>query len=66
VTDLRAYGETVLESLLADYLVVDPSAPNYGAVLQGCFNRPGEYAVENELIWTNYYTARTLETYHER
>ncbi|WP_436926149.1 glycoside hydrolase family 88 protein [Halosimplex amylolyticum] len=61
VADLRAYGRTVLASLVDDYLVTDPDAPNVGAVRHGCFNRPGDYAVDDELIWTTYYVARTLE-----
>jgi unsaturated chondroitin disaccharide hydrolase len=62
VADLREYGLAVLASLIDGYLVTDPAAPNYGAVLEGCFNRPGEYATTHELLWTNYYLARTLES----
>ncbi|MEY7851771.1 glycoside hydrolase family 88 protein [Natrarchaeobius sp. A-rgal3] len=58
---LRAYGETILDSLLSTYLETDPDAPNYGAVEQGCFNAPGEYATNTELIWTDYYVARLVE-----
>ncbi len=57
--DLRAYGREVFASLADDYLVTDPDAPNYGAVLRGCFNRPGEYADDHELLWTDYYVAAT-------
>lgn len=59
-SDLRAYGEDVLRSILSEYLVTDPEAPNRGAVLQGCFNRPGGYADQNELLWTDYYVAVTV------
>jgi len=62
VADLREYGRRVLGGLVENYLVTDSAAPNYGAVLQGCFDRPGEYATANELVWTNYYVARTLES----
>ena len=62
VADLREYGLSVLASLIDDYLVTDRDAPNYGAVLEGCFNRPGEYATTHELLWTNYYFARTLDS----
>ena len=58
-TDLRAYGRQVFASLVDGYLVTDPDAPNYGAVLHGCFNRPGEYAANHELLWTDYYVAET-------
>lgn len=64
VADLRSYGESVLRAIIEDYLETDETAPNYGAVLHGCFNRPGDYAVDNELIWTNYYVARTLERHY--
>ncbi|WP_049904088.1 glycoside hydrolase family 88 protein [Halococcus agarilyticus] len=57
---LRDYGRTVLDALLSSYLVTDPDAENRGAVLQGCFNRPGRYADDNELIWTDYYVARAV------
>lgn len=61
VAGLREYGVGVLESLLENYLVTDPDVTDYGAIRHGCFNRPGNYATDNELVWTNYYVARTLE-----
>ena len=63
ISDLRAVGESVLETLIADYLVTDTDDAQYGAVRHGCFNFPGEYAIDNELVWTDYYVARTI---HER
>lgn len=59
-SDLRLFGEDVLRSIIEDYLVTDPSHPCYGGVLHGCFNKPGEYATDNELIWTDYYFASIL------
>ncbi|GGN88659.1 glycoside hydrolase family 88 protein [Haloarcula pellucida] len=60
VADLRAFGHAVLSSLVDSYLVTDPSDPRYGRVQHGCFNRPGDYAVDTELVWTQYYLASTL------
>lgn len=59
-SELHEYGHEVLETLLSSYLVTDSDAENRGAVLHGCFNRPGEYADDNELIWTNYYVTVTV------
>lgn len=58
--ELRRFGERVLRSLVEDYLVTDPNHPCYGGVLHGCFNQPGGYATDNELVWTDYYLAATL------
>ena len=58
---LRTYGQEILETLITTYLVTDPKADAYGAVTHGCFNKPGEYATDTELIWTNYYVARAVE-----
>jgi len=63
---LREYGKTLLGTLLEDYLVTERDAPNRGAVLHGCFNRPGRYADDNELLWTNYYVARTIDALRDR
>lgn len=57
---LRRYGRDLLRTLLDEYLVTDEDAPNRGAVRHGCFNRPGRYADDNELLWTNYYVASTV------
>lgn len=62
VADLRAVGLQILDSLVSSYLVTDPSDPAYGRVQHGCFNRPGNYAVDTELIWTAYYLAETLHS----
>lgn len=58
-SDLRQYGRELLETLSNEYIVTDDS-PNRGAVLHGCFNRPGRYADDNELLWTDYYVAATI------
>lgn len=63
---LRRYCRDLVGTLLDDYLVTDEDAPNRGAVLHGCFNRPGQYADDDELIWTNYYLAATVETLQTR
>jgi unsaturated chondroitin disaccharide hydrolase len=60
--DLRAYGRSVLASLLDDYLVTDADDPRYGRLLHGCFNRPGRYADDHELVWTTYYAATAVAT----
>lgn len=60
--DLREYGKTVLTTLIDEYLVTDEDAHNHGAVLHGCFNRPGRYADDHELLWTNYYVAATIDS----
>lgn len=58
--DLRAFGEDIFRSLLRDYLVTDPDDDRYGMVLHGCYDKPGEYATDNDLIWTDYYVATVL------
>jgi unsaturated chondroitin disaccharide hydrolase len=63
VADLRETGEATLASLVEEYLVTDASAGDRGAVRHGTYNKPGDYGVDTELIWTNYYVAYAL---HER
>jgi len=60
VAALHETGVETLASLLRNYLVTDPAADRYGAVQHGCFNKPGDYATDNELLWTDYYVARTV------
>jgi unsaturated chondroitin disaccharide hydrolase len=55
---LRATGARILDSLLADYLITD--GERRGAIQHGCYVKPSDYAVDNELIWTQYYVAWTL------
>jgi len=55
---LRATGAAILDSLLSDYLVTQ--GDRRGAIEHGCYVKPSEYAVDNELIWTQYYVAWTL------
>lgn len=65
VVDLRRFGVRILRSLLDDYLVTDETHPCFGGVLNGCFNKPGGYATDNELVWTDYYLAHTLHRLHD-
>jgi len=58
--DLRTYGEHVLGSLVATYLVDDDADHRYGMITHGCYNNVTGYATDNELIWTAYYVARSL------
>lgn len=60
VVELRETGEKILASLVEQYLVLDESEPDYGAVRHGTYNKPGNYGVDTELIWTNYYVAYAL------
>lgn len=60
VDALRETGEAILVSLVDDYLVLDEGAPDYGAVKHGTYNKPGDYGVDTELVWTNYYLAYAL------
>jgi len=61
-TTLGAFGNEVLESLVANYLM-----PNYdaddrppGMVIEGCYNGPAGFATACELVWTDYYVAVAL------
>lgn len=58
--EFREYGTMIVKRILEQALVMDPDAPNHGAVLHGCFNKPGGYATDNELIWTDYYLMAAL------
>jgi hypothetical protein len=62
VARLRETGERILASLVDGYLVTDPGDPRRGAVDHGTFNRPGDYGVDTELVWTNYYVAYALHS----
>ena len=59
-SELRGFGRQILGNLLENHLATDPDHPCYGGLLNGCFNAPGEYATDNELIWSDYYLAYTL------
>lgn len=61
IAELRSTGKSILNSLISDYLVTEPENDHYGAILHGCYNKPGGYAIDNELIWTDYYVAFTLD-----
>lgn len=60
--EYRDLGERILDSLVEDYLVLDEGDDRYGMVLHGCYDRPSEYAIDNELVWTDYYVAKALWT----
>lgn len=60
VNELRDTGKRILASIVDSYLVQDPSDPRHGMVLKGCYDKPGEYAVDYDLIWTDYYVAFLL------
>lgn len=55
----RRFGTEILDSLLEKYLVYEDS-DRRGMVLHGCYNKPGDYATDNEHIWTDYYVAYAL------
>lgn len=61
VAELRRSGEEILDSVIENYLVTDPEDSRYGMVQHGCFVRPSEFAMDNELIWTDYYVAYALD-----
>lgn len=60
VTALRETGNDILESLITDYLITNPDDDRYGMLLHGCYEKPSDTAIDNELIWTDYYIAYTL------
>jgi unsaturated chondroitin disaccharide hydrolase len=60
---LRGIGRDVLASLVSGYLRTDVDDDRRGMVLQGCYSMPGDYAIDNELIWTDFYVARSLCRY---
>jgi len=51
VERLRSVGEDILASMISDYLLTDVDDGRRGMVLHGCYNMPGDYATDNELIW---------------
>lgn len=60
VKKLRALGESILDSLVDGYLVSEEDEKR-GMLLHGCYSRPKQYAVDNELIWSAYYLAFALD-----
>jgi len=60
---LRSVGTDILASLVENYLRTDVGDDRRGMVLQGCYSMPGDYAIDNELIWTDFYVARSLWRY---
>jgi unsaturated chondroitin disaccharide hydrolase len=61
VRSLRRTGERVLASLVENYVVIDKDDDRHGMVTETCYNRPGEYVTENEVVWTDYYVAAALD-----
>lgn len=62
--DLRAQGDTIVRSLIEDYLTPqDTDTRPAGMTLDGCYNGPRGYADHHELIWTDHYLMAAL---HER
>ena len=59
--DLQDLGRAILVSLVTRYLVVDPASPERGAVIHGCYSHLHGVATDNELIWTDFYTAAALD-----
>ncbi|GAB7009075.1 glycoside hydrolase family 88 protein [Halorubrum trueperi] len=60
IEELQRTGEGILASIIDSYLVQDASDPRHGMILEGCYDKPGEYAVDYDLIWTDYYVAYLL------
>lgn len=61
VQRLRNIGRDILASLLEGYLLTSVDDNRRGMVLHGCYSMPGDYAIDNELVWTDFYVARALE-----
>jgi len=59
-TEFRDLGERILESLVENYLIQNEEDDRYGMVRHGCYDRPSDFAVDNELVWTNYYVVKAL------
>jgi unsaturated chondroitin disaccharide hydrolase len=59
VNELRQTGWEIIESILDSYLVTE-GGRRRGMILHGCYEKPSNYAIDNELIWTNYYVAYLL------
>jgi len=60
---LRRTGERILASLVDRYTVTDRDTPERGVVSHGCYNRPVNYATDNELVWTAYYLLYALRAW---
>jgi unsaturated chondroitin disaccharide hydrolase len=59
---LRDAGLRILSNLIAHYQSRDPSRGDPGAILHGCYRFPSRVAVDNELIWSNFYVALALDS----
>lgn len=62
VEQLRVVGEQILESIIENYMLTDVNDDRLGMITHGCYNKPADYALSNELIWTDYYVGDALET----
>lgn len=60
IEEFRSIGEELLVNLVDDYLVTAEDDPRRGMVLHGTYDRPGDYGIDSELIWTDYYLAYAL------
>jgi len=52
----RLTGEHILDSIVGNHMILDDD-DRFGVVGGRCFNRPGNYLVNNESIWTTWYVA---------
>ncbi len=58
---LQQVGLRILSSLVTNYLVREDGVANQGGVAHGCYRYPQGLAIDNELIWTDFYTAAALD-----
>lgn len=58
---LQQVGARILDSLVTSYLVREDEAIDRGGILHGCYRHPYGLAIDNELIWTDFYTAAALD-----
>jgi unsaturated chondroitin disaccharide hydrolase len=58
---LEQVGARILGSLATDYLAREDKATERGGVLHGCYRYPQGLAIDNELIWADFYTAAALD-----
>lgn len=61
IDHLRDIGRRILASLIHNYLISNEKDPRLGMIMHGCYNKPAGFAIDNELIWTNYYIAYSLQ-----
>jgi len=59
--ELSQLGAEVLAALVRTCQVKDRQAPDAGAIVHGCYRHPREIAVDNELIWSDFYVVSALD-----